>query len=172
MIRLMNIIREENNQRDAAMVSGVADIVSKVKDKDNRKEIAQQMMSKFDLEDVGYDKESFLKLSKVEGLNEEGTPEGLEFTEFARKRLEGAGKIAADAKAKGGASILTYHHFVVKLPYYKEAAEGKFNPETAKQKLQTALDELCEVGSDMEQIHFQELVGLVEVLGELLINKR
>ena len=42
-----------------------------------------------------------------------------DFETFAKKRLEGATKIATDAKAKGGVAILTYHHFVVKLPVYK-----------------------------------------------------
>ena len=52
MIRLKDILKEGNSERDAAMVSGVADIVSKVKDKENRKDIANQMMNKFNLEDT------------------------------------------------------------------------------------------------------------------------
>ena len=53
--------------------------------------------------------------------------ESKSFDTFAEKRLGGATKIADGAKEKGGPSMLTYHHFVVKLPYYKDAAEGKFN---------------------------------------------
>ena len=105
-------------------------------------------------------------------LKEEGYPEDMEFKEFAKKRLEGATKIANDAKAKGGAAMLTYHHFVVKLPHYKKASEGGFDTETAQTEYKKHLDELCGVGSDMEQIRFQELVGLIEVLGELIIKKR
>ena len=105
-------------------------------------------------------------------LKEEGYPENVEFKEFAKKSLEGATKIANDAKEKGGAAMLTYHHFIVKLPYYKKAAEEGFNVEEGKKELQKHLDELCKAGSQMEQIRFQELVGIVEVLGELLIKFR
>ena len=110
------------------------------------------------------------KVSAWDNVNEAGFPEELPFEEFAKKRLEGAAKIAKDARDKGGAAMLTYHHFVVKLPHYKTASEGRFDVEAAKSKLKTHLDELCELGSDMEQIRFQELVGLIEVLGELIIK--
>lgn len=169
MIRLKKILNEGNSDRDAAMVSGVADIVSKVKDNENRKDIANQMINKFDLEDVEFNKDSFLKLS---GINEAGYPEDLSFEDFARKRLEGATKISGEAKKKGGAALLTYHHFVVKLPYYKKATEGAFNVNEAQIELKKYLDELCSVSSDMEQIHFQRLVGLIEVLGELIIKSK
>jgi hypothetical protein len=105
-------------------------------------------------------------------LNEAGYPEDLSFEDFAQKRLEGATKISNDAKEKGGAALLTYHHFVVKLPYYKKAAEGNFNQADTQIELKKYLDELCTVSSDMEQIHFQELVGLIEVLGELIIKSK
>jgi len=109
---------------------------------------------------------------KPKKLKEEGTPEGISFTEFAQKRLEGATKIANDAKAKGGAAILTYHHFIVKLPHYKNAVDGKFNQQEAQIEMKKYLDELCSVSAEMEQIHFQELVGLIEVLGELIIKSK
>ena len=105
-------------------------------------------------------------------IKEEGFPEDLSFEDFSKKRLEGATKIAKDAKEKGGASLLTYHHFVVKLPYYKKASEGNFNQADAQIELKKYLDELCNVSSDMEQIHFQRLVGLIEVLGELIIKSK
>jgi hypothetical protein len=113
-----------------------------------------------------------LKNILSEELNEAGYPEDLSFEEFAQKRLEGATKISNDSKKKGGAALLTYHHFVVKLPYYKKAAEGNFKQEDAQIELKKYLDELCAVSSDMEQIHFQELVGLIEVLGELIIKSK
>ena len=50
-----------------------------------------------------------------------------EMEEFAEGRGEGADKIAENAKEKGGNSMLTYHHFKVKSPYYKEASDGNFN---------------------------------------------
>jgi hypothetical protein len=105
-------------------------------------------------------------------LDEAGYPEDLSFEEFSKKRLEGATKISNDAKEKGGAALLTHHHFVVKLPYYKKATEGNFNVNEAQIELKKYLDELCNVSSDMEQIHFQELVGLIEVLGELIIKSK
>ncbi len=113
-----------------------------------------------------------LKNILSEELNEAGYPEDLSFEEFAQKRLEGATKISNDSKQKGGAALLTYHHFVVKLPYYKKAAEGNFKQEDAQIELKKYLDELCSVSSDMEQIHFQRLVGLIEVLGELIIKSK
>ena len=93
-----------------------------------------------------------------------------EFEEFAKKRLEGATKITKDAKEKGGFAILTYHHFVVKLKHYKKAAEGGFNLEQAKQELNGYMEELCGGKVQMNQIGFQRLVGLIEVLGELIIK--
>jgi hypothetical protein len=113
-----------------------------------------------------------LKHILSEDLNEAGYPEDLSFEEFAQKRLDGATKISNDSKQKGGAALLTHHHFVVKLPYYKKAAEGNFNQAKAQIELKKYLDELCNVSSDMEQIHFQELVGLIEVLGELIIKSK
>lgn len=107
---------------------------------------------------------------KERKLNEAGYPEDLSFEDFAKKRLEGATKISSDAKEKGGAALLTYHHFVVKLPYYKKASEGGFVLEEAQTELKKYLDELCSVSAEMEQIHFQRLVGLIEVLGELIIK--
>jgi hypothetical protein len=65
MIRLKDILREGIEERDSAMVSGVADIISRVKDSDNRKDIAMKMLTKFDTEGVKYDKDSFLKLCGV-----------------------------------------------------------------------------------------------------------
>ncbi len=106
-----------------------------------------------------------------EDLNEAGYPEDLSFEDFAQKRLEGAAKISNDSKEKGGAALLTHHHFVVKLPHYKKAAEGNFKQADAQIELKKYLDELC-TAVDMEQIHFQELVGLIEVLGELIIKSK
>lgn len=96
------------------------------------------------------------------------------FEEFAQTRLKGATKIAENAKEKGGFSMLTYHHFNVKLPYYKEASEGKFDLGKSKEEFKKHLSELCELTEDvkMEQIKFQKLVGLIEVLGELIIKHK
>jgi len=98
-----------------------------------------------------------------------------EFEKFADTRMGGAKKISDTAKEKGGLSLLTYHHFKVKLPYYKKASEGKMNMEDAKKEYKKLLDKLYEsTKDDMEigQIPFQELVGKIEVLGELLIKEK
>lgn len=95
------------------------------------------------------------------------------FEEFAEARGAGAAKIAKNAKEKGGPAMLTFHHFNVKLPHYEKAANGKFNVEQAKTKLKQLTQELNKsVGStvSMNQTEFQKKVGLIEVLGELIIQ--
>lgn len=96
------------------------------------------------------------------------------FEEFAQKRYDGAKKITDNAKEKGGPALLTYHHFRVKLPYYKEAAEGKFNLDETKKEFKEHLDELCGLSKDVDmgQVDFQKLVGIIEVLGELIIKSK
>ena len=95
------------------------------------------------------------------------------FEEFAQKRLDGATKIAKNAKEKGGPAMLTYHHFNVKLPYYKKAAAGKFDVDDAKKELKKLTEHLNDAVNGkvkLEQIEFQKKVGIIEVLGELLIK--
>jgi hypothetical protein len=91
----------------------------------------------------------------------------LSFDEFANKRMGGAKKIANTAKEKGGPSMLTYHHFIVKLPYYRKASEGKFNLEESKKEF---IKTLKLISSNMKQTEFQREVGRLEVLGELIIK--
>ena len=86
--------------------------------------------------------------------------------------MGGASKIVDNAKEKGGPAMLTYHHFVVKLPYYKKASEGDFDLSEAKKEYKEHLDKLCDLGSDIGQIEFQRLVGQIEVLGELIIKHK
>jgi len=96
-----------------------------------------------------------------------------DFNEFASTRLGGAEKITDNAKEKGGVALLTYHHFEVKLPYYKKASEGKFDIDEAKKEYKDLLEELYSATKgdmDIQQIDFQELVGKIEVLGELIIK--
>ena len=104
----------------------------------------------------------------LEGKNVKGS-----FEEFAQIRHDGAKKIADSAKAKGGPALLTYNHFVVKLPYYKKAAEGKFDLEDYSAELQNQLNKLSGQlpgNVTMDQTDFQKTMGLVEVLGELIIR--
>ena len=108
------------------------------------------------------------KLIKEEMENRES------FKTFAEKRLKGAEKITNNAKEKGGPAMLTYHHFRVKLPYYKKAMEGRFNVEESKKEFKEKLDQLCDLSENVEmsQVEFQKLVGLIEVLGELIIKQK
>ena len=96
------------------------------------------------------------------------------FEEFSKKRGEGAMKIAENAKEKGGLSILTYYHFVVKEPYYKKAQQGTIDLIKSKKELKQLVEELYVGINDMsiKQIAFQKLVGKIEVLGELLIEDK
>jgi hypothetical protein len=97
------------------------------------------------------------------------------FEEFATTRLAGATKIAETAKEKGGDAMLTYHHFNVKLPYYKKASQGKLDIRDAKLKLTQEVTKLTDgVYGEIKlgQIEFQKLVGVIEVLGELVIRSK
>jgi hypothetical protein len=91
------------------------------------------------------------------------------FESFATTRGKGAAKIAATAEEKGGLSLLTWHHFKVKAPYYKKATEGKFDKEAAKKEFEKTLKS---ISLNMTQIEFQREVGRLEVLGELLIRDK
>jgi hypothetical protein len=91
------------------------------------------------------------------------------FENFANIRGTGAAKIASNAEEKGGLSLLTWHHFKVKAPYYKKAAEGKFDVEKAKKEFE---DTYKKISLNMTQIEFQREVGRMEVLGELLIRNK
>lgn len=106
-------------------------------------------------------------------VNEKKEQPNEEFEEFAGMRLQGAEKIAKNAKQKGGAAMLTYHHFNVKLPHYKKAEQGKFDADAAKKQLKQLTQQLNDAVDGkvkMQQIEFQKNVGLIEVLGELLIK--
>ena len=86
---------------------------------------------------------------------------------FADTREAGAEKIADNAKKKGGLALLTWHHFKVKLPYYKRAAAGKFDLAEAQKEFDATYKK---ISSSMSQIEFQREVGRLEVLGELIIR--
>jgi hypothetical protein len=107
------------------------------------------------------------------GVKVEGVSSSNEFIEFASKRYDGAKKIADNAEKKGGPALLTYEHFVVKLPYYEAAKEGKFVPLEASKELKEIIREVGLITGGaihMEQNEFQRLIGRLEVLGELLIK--
>jgi len=77
MLRLKHLLKEAEanpHSHDKPMVVGVAEILQMVDDIDNRQEIADAMMDKFDSEDVEYDIDNFLTMSGLSGLNEVETP--------------------------------------------------------------------------------------------------
>ena len=91
------------------------------------------------------------------------------FETFADSREAGAEKIADTAHKKGGLALLTWHHFKVKVPYYKKANEGKLDFEQAKKEFEQTYKK---ISLEMSQIEFQREVGRLEVLGELLIREK
>jgi len=70
MIKLSSLINEaeveQGYENDRDMVTGVAEILLMVKDKDNRIEIANNMVNKFNSENVIFDKNEFLKMCGCE----------------------------------------------------------------------------------------------------------
>ena len=116
-----------------------------------------------------------IKLTDILAEAKKEEPKLGAFEEFADKRLGGAEKITDNAKEKGGPSMLTYHHFHVKLPYYKKAAEGKLDLEAAHKEYKDLIKQLhtaTKTNMNIDQIAFQKLVGKIEVLGELLIKHK
>ena len=91
------------------------------------------------------------------------------FEDFAETRGDGAEKIATTAQQKGGLALLTWHHFKVKLPYYKKASDGKFDLKAAKKEFNQTKSK---ISLSMSPIEFQREVGRLEVLGELIIREQ
>ena len=113
-------------------------------------------------------------LGQTAGKAFDPTENIIKFEEFAEHRLDGATTITHNAEEKGGDALLTYHHFKVKLPVYEKAAEGKFDEAETKEEMESLVKALVKgtAGSiKLEQVEFQKLVGLIEVMGELLIKK-
>jgi hypothetical protein len=95
--------------------------------------------------------------------------EVVEDIDFVNNRMNGAVKITQNAKEKGGDALLTYHHFVVKLPYYDKAKKGEMDIDVAKKEF---AETLSKISLDMDQTTFQTEVGRLEVLGELIIKSK
>lgn len=108
----------------------------------------------------------------LSGINESRESE---MEDFSGKRYEGAKKIADAAEEKGGAALLTRDHFRVKLPYYKKAKEGNLNPDELKKEYIALCSRLHSMMNKIEKTEmkeFQELLGRMEVIGELLIKNQ
>ena len=91
------------------------------------------------------------------------------FEDFAKKRGEGASKIANNAQEKGGLAMLTYNHFKVKAPYYDKASKGKFDIKKATAEFNSIKNG---ISLNMTPVEFQKQVGKLEVLGELIIRNK
>lgn len=109
------------------------------------------------------DPKYYTKLATIENVSETSDS----FDDFAKGRRDGAGKISNNAKEKGGDSLLTHHHFDIKLPYYEKASRGEFDLEQAKEEFN---DTYKKINFDMDDIDFQKEMGRLEVLGELIIK--
>lgn len=93
-----------------------------------------------------------------------------EFEEFAEKRQAGAEKIIENARAKGGVAKLTMYHFEVKIPFYKNASDGKFDFKKAEKEYKSIMSQAMNL--NMSQKKFQELLGQAEVIGELILKNK
>jgi len=54
---------KELGQNEQDMVTGIADILNQVKDKDNRKDIAEDQIEQFKRENIVFDYSEFMELS-------------------------------------------------------------------------------------------------------------
>ena len=73
MIRLTQLLKEASNKdhsHDRDMVVGVAEIIRMVDDMDNRDEIVDAMMDKFDNEGVNYDVDEFVEMCGLKPISE------------------------------------------------------------------------------------------------------
>ena len=93
--------------------------------------------------------------------------------EFCKERRKGAQKIAGESQGKEGPSQLTSWHFKAKLPEYNLAlaqiSSGTLS--TIKAKFKYLADKLIRI-EKMSQKEFQELMGQIEVWGEIYIQVR
>jgi len=58
-------VEEEEEDDDKEMVEGIADILRRVKDKKNRKQIAKKMVEDFEEEEVEYNLDNFMRAAKL-----------------------------------------------------------------------------------------------------------
>ncbi len=109
------------------------------------------------------------KMNKLIDILNEVVNESEKFEEFSTKRRDGAEKIANNAKEKGGISMLTYNHFIVKLPYYdKDILEALFEKDFNK-AVQGA-EELLK-GYEIALVAKEVIIEMVFQLGKTGISK-
>jgi hypothetical protein len=61
MIKLKTILKEKLDNNEYQMIDGIVDILNQVKDMDNRKEIADNMVQQFKDESIQFDYDKFYK---------------------------------------------------------------------------------------------------------------
>jgi len=89
--------------------------------------------------------------------------------DFFEKRRDGAKKISAAARAKGGPAMLTHWHFFAKDKQYAEvlrAIKSKKKKEFFEMKYNSFMSRLHK--SKFDQKEFQTISGQLEVWGEAL----
>lgn len=87
MAKLSNLIKEANQQdhsNDRDMVVGVAQIVKMVKDINNRKEIANSMINKFNKENVNFNKDEFMKMAGINSSISEMSVNDIHFKQLLK----------------------------------------------------------------------------------------
>lgn len=112
---------QTRNERE--MVNGIADILSQVNDEQNRAQIARQMINDFNNEDVTYNYDKFMKMSKLaaggmirradgsyskRGLWDNIRANAGSGKKPTREMLEQERKIKSQEMAYGGTSIVDY----------------------------------------------------------------
>ena len=112
---------------------------------------------------------------KLKDILKEAINPEIKLDKFAEKRGKATQETVDKTKEKGGLAMLSHNHFKVKLPYYKKAAAGKFDMDKFREEYVTLLDQLHKSTLDemkIDQKAFQELVGKIEVIGELCIRNK
>lgn len=88
--------------------------------------------------------------------------------DFFEKRKGGAKKIAQEARAKGGPSILTYWHFAAKDVPYREVIQAIKQDKDKSWFESKFRSNLSIIKPNMGQQKFQEVMGRLEVFGEAI----
>jgi hypothetical protein len=112
---------------------------------------------------------------KLQNILKEAIDPEIELNKFAEERGKATQKTVDTTKEKGGLAMLSHNHFKVKLPYYERAAKGKFDMDKFREEYVTLLDRLYKSTLEemkIDQKSFQELVGKIEVVGELCIRNK
>lgn len=70
MIRLSAILKEVEDSRNKAMITGTAEIIRGIEDLENRKIVAYDAMGKFDNEGIPYNQSEFISMCGLGGMHD------------------------------------------------------------------------------------------------------